>query len=156
MDIRPGDRRDNKPTKLKHLAGWMPRCSLDQRIYHSWAYPVSSRYAVQLYGTCPVAGRSHFDDDEVVRDEYGAPRPLRQRDIARILNEWELHRPLFLIHYDSCLLVVYQRTGIRENPQKRSESELTGTRSLTCCCRNSPSYPVRLIERVFCGSAGSF
>jgi hypothetical protein len=86
MDVRP---KDWKAT------GWMPRFELWERVlacivWHSWCYPVSLHYAVQVRRTCPLAGRDDPDPDDFVIDEYGRPRLLRVCDIGRILNEqWQ-------------------------------------------------------------------
>jgi hypothetical protein len=83
MDVRPKDWRQS---------GWQARYSLPDRVlacilYHSWCYPVSLSFAVQLAGTLPHPARRDFDDDEILRDIYKQPRPLREVDIAVILNE---------------------------------------------------------------------
>lgn len=86
MDVRPKDWK---------VRGWLARYSLAERVlacvlYHSWCYPVCLEYAVQLAGTCPRIGRDDPDPDETLLDLYRRPLPLREVDIARILNE---HQP---------------------------------------------------------------
>lgn len=83
MDVRPKDWKET---------GWKPRYPLADRVmscvlYHSWCWPVSLPFAVQLAGTLPHPARKDFDDDEILVDQYKQPRPLRLIDIAVILNE---------------------------------------------------------------------
>ena len=85
---------DIRPVRWKALR-WVPRFDLWVRVlacilYHSWSYPVCYAYAVQLRGTCPLAGRDDPDPDDFVVDEYGRAKRLRVGDIGRILNEqWQ-------------------------------------------------------------------
>jgi hypothetical protein len=83
MDVRPVDWKET---------GWLPRYTMKERVlacilYHSWCYPVSLHYAVQLAGTCPLVGRLDADPDEILVDQWRRPRPLLLTDIGRILNE---------------------------------------------------------------------
>jgi hypothetical protein len=86
MDIRPKDWR---------VTGWVPRYTMRERVkacilYHSWCYPVSLDYAVQLAGTLPRVGRDDPDPDAILCDDFNRPRPLKVMDIGRILNEdWQ-------------------------------------------------------------------
>jgi hypothetical protein len=104
MDIRPGKaqeavgpdgKRRVQPERRPDDAGWRPRFDMTERVlacilYCSFCYPVSKPYAVQLAGLFPLPGRADMDPDDIlVAEPYYRPIPLKEKDIARILNEWQ-------------------------------------------------------------------